>query len=130
MLFRLFLFRLLPIAGLHMVKKRSKLKRALVFILILYVLGIVFLEYELWKENGWSGIALLLPALFPQYLFYGFAGWLLLRCILYAWSERVWNRIYILSILSVILGILTEKYWNPAVLTFFLNLLDFSGKLN
>lgn len=123
MLFRLLLFRLLPIAGFRFVKERSKIKWAVIALLLMYCLGVVFLSYDLWKKNGWYGIALLIPALFPQYLFYGLACWLLLRCVFYAWSERVWKRIYLVSVGMVFLGILTEKYWNPPILTFFAKIL-------
>lgn len=119
MLFRLLLLRLMPVAGLKILKERSKLRWMVILLGLFYVACAVCLLWGLWKEKGWYGIGLMLPALFPQYLLYGFAFWMLLRCISYAWSERVWNRIHAVSVCVVLLGILAEKYWNPLVLEFF-----------
>lgn len=119
MLLRLILLRLGPLAALHFCKGRKTIKKGFVWIVVIYGGLFLMASWKIFSQKGWSGIMLLPISMFPQYLCYGFAVWILMRCIWSAWSDRVWRRIYSLSVFSVVLGILTENYWNPEILQFF-----------
>ncbi len=124
MLLRLILLRMSPLISLRFCKNREQIKRAVWFLLICYGLCLLLAVWKLFSQEKWMGIIYLPLALFPHYLCYGFAIWMILRCILGAWSERVWKRIFSLSILSIALGILSENYWNPKILQFFFEILN------
>lgn len=119
MLLRLLLFRLGPLIALRFCKDRKQIKLAVAMLLISYSACFSIAAWKLFSQEHWKGILYLPISMFPHYICYAFAIWVLLRCIWSAWSERVWKRIYIISSISVILGILAENYWNPKVLQFF-----------
>ena len=116
LLLKLFLVRLGPLLCLNLCKKRSRLKMA-VFVFLSCYGGVFFSAvWKVFEYEKWKGILYLPLSMFPHYLFYGFVIWILLRCILCSWSERVWKRIYKVSFVVMVLGVLTENYWNPMIL--------------
>lgn len=119
MLFRLILFRLGPLAMLKLFKERNKLKLVLYLFLVLFALVYFAAVLRIFYQEQWGSIWLLIVSMFPQCFFYGFAGWMILRCVRSAWSKRVWRRIYTLSFLCVLCGILAELYINPLILKIF-----------
>lgn len=123
MLLRLVLLRMAPLLSLRFCKNRKQIKLMVNSLLICYGLCFLIAVWKLFSQEKWMGIIYLPLALFPHYICYGFAVWMLLRCILGAWSERVWKRIYNLSLISTALGILAEYYWNPKILQFFFGIL-------
>lgn len=121
MLLRLVIVRLVPLLSLRVCKDRKSIKTILVVEGAVYVLLFVLAAWRIIsKENG-TGILFLLLSIFPHYLCYGFSLWLLIRCVWNAWSDRVWKRIYGVAMMSLIVGILFENYWNPKILQFFCN---------
>ena len=121
MLLRLLLFRLGPLLGLQFCKEKKKIKLVFMMIAIVYSVCFFVAAWTIFNKEQWLGILYLPISMFPHYLCYGFAIWLLLRCLWNAWSERVWKRIYSIALLCVFLGILAENYWNPKILQFFCN---------
>lgn len=119
MLFRLLLFRLSPVILLRFCRDRKQIKIAVHIILAIYGLCLLIAMWKIFTQKKWLGILYLPLSMFPHYLCYGFAIWMLIRCIWSAWSDRVWKRIYNLSVMSVMVGILTENYINPKILQFF-----------
>lgn len=113
MIFNLFMLRMTPLLCLKFCKKRSRIKIAILFFLICYGGLFVTAIWKLFLQKHWKGMFYLPLSVFPQWLFYGFAVWMILRCVLHAWSERVWKRIYKVSVVVTIFGVLTEFYWNP-----------------
>lgn len=124
MMFRLILFRLGPLVSLHFCKDRRRVKLVSNLLLLCYGVCLLIAGWKIFTQESWRGMLYLPVSMFPHYIFYGFALWMLLRCVWSAWSERVWKRIYGLSFLCVILGILMENYWNPKVLQFFSQVLN------
>lgn len=122
MLLRLLILRIGPLIFLRFCKDRGQMKLAVVSLLICYGLCFLIAIRSLFVQVKWMAVIYLPLALFPHYICYGFAVWMLLRCILGAWSERVWKRIYHLSLISTALGIMAETYWNPRILQFFFNI--------
>ena len=116
MLFKLFVLRLAPLMCLGFCKKRKQIKIALLLFLVCYGGIAAAAIWKIFSQEHWKGALYLPVSMFPQYLFYGFAVWMILRCLLHAWSERVWKRIYKVAIVVVTIGVLTEKYWNSLVL--------------
>ena len=116
MLFKLFVLRLAPLLCLGFCKKRNRIQIAILLFLICYGGIFVTAVWEIFSQEHWKGLIYLPVSMFPQYLFYGFVVWMILRCILHAWSDRVWKRIYKVAVVMVTIGILTEKYWNPLIL--------------
>lgn len=121
MLLRLLLFRLGPFVSLRFCKDRKKVKLTFAMIAIVYGGFFLIAAWKIFSQEQWKGILYLPISMFPHYICYAFAIWMLIRCIWSAWSERVWKRIYGLSLISIILGILAENYWNPKILQFFCN---------
>ena len=121
MLLRLLLLRLSPLACLYRCKDRKTMKIVFVVIIAIYFLGFIISAATLFAREQWKGIISLFAALFPQYLCYIFAGWLIARCVWSAWSERVFRRIGRIAFAAVIAGIFAENYWNPEILQFFCN---------
>ena len=119
MLLKLFLLRLGPILAIGFSKKQKQIKKGLMLFLIFYLLLLIISVGKVLVEKQWGGLLYFFAAIFPHYLFYGFAIWMLVRCIWQMWSQRVWRRIYYLSIFSTIFGIITENYINPQILQFF-----------
>lgn len=124
MMFRLVLFRLGPLILLRFCKDRQKIRLVSSLLLLCYGICLLLAGWNLFGRERWMGAIYLPVAMFPHYVFYFFALWMVLRCVWSAWSLRVWKRIYTLSVLCVILGILAENYWNPKVLQFFLETLN------
>lgn len=116
MLLKLFFLRLSPLICLKFCKKRSQIKVAVFSFLVVYAGVFITAAWAVFKQEKWRGIIYLPLSMFPHYLLYGFVMWILLRCIWSAWSERVWKRIYKVSIVIEILGVLTENYWNSMIL--------------
>ena len=113
MIFRLFVLRMIPLLCLGFCKKRNKIKTAIILFLLCYGGLFAAAAWNLFLQKHWKGMFYLPLSVFPQWLFYGFAVWMILRCVLHAWSERVWKRIYKVSVVVTIFGVLTEFYWNP-----------------
>lgn len=121
MLLYLCLFRLCPMLSLHFCKKRKKIKIVFLTITAVYILCFVIAVWKIFNQEQWLGVLCLIISLFPHYLCYSFAVWLIIRCVWRSWSDRVWKRIYGIALMSVIFGIYTENYWNPKILQFFCN---------
>ena len=119
MLFRLFLFRLGPLVFLKFCKEKRQIKLVVCLIGAIYGLCLLLAIWRLFSQEKWLGIIYLPISMLPHYIAYGFAIWMLVRCIWSAWSGRVWNRIYIMSVISVIIGIFSEYYINPQILQIF-----------
>ena len=119
MLFRLLIFRMGPLAVLNFFKERNKLKRLLYLMLVLGALFFLTAAWQIFKQERWQSVWILLLSMFPQGFFYGFAVWMLFRCVMKAWSKRVWKRIYSLAFLCILCGILAVLYINPFILRFF-----------
>ncbi len=119
MLFRLLLFRLCPLLILRFLEERKRIKIAMIGLLVIYGIVFVIAVGDMISVYHWWSLLYIPMAMFPHYICYGFAIWILIRCIWHAWSERVWKRIYFLTIVSTILGILMEYYWSPQILQFF-----------
>lgn len=118
MLLRLFVFRLIPMLLLKICKERNRIRSAGVILLISHLLCFTAAVWELVQLQGWRGWLYIPFSMFPHALCYGAAVWMVCRCLWYAWSVRVWKRIYAVSMLLVIAGILMENYWNPVILAF------------
>ena len=121
MLLRLVLLRMSPMIILKMCKNRKTIKWIIAVLTILYVVLGILICYKAVVEEQWRGVVIFAIGLFPQYFIYGLAAWLMMRCIWNSWSERVWNRIYALSVVVVLVGVLAENCWNPKILQVFLN---------
>ena len=119
MLLKLVILRLVPICMLGLLKDRYQIKLMTGGLSVLYAVGFVMSAWKIVTQEKWLGILILLVSLFPHYICYIFALWIMLRCIWQAWSERVWKRVYILSIFSVLLGVLSENYMNTKILQIF-----------
>lgn len=119
MLLRLFVFRMGPLALLHLCRERRKIKRMLIVLFCVYAICLVRSVFALFEMEKWNVFFYLPLAAMPQFFLYGFAGWLLFRCVFEEWSERVWKRIYGVSCVVTFLGILVEIYINPQILNFF-----------
>lgn len=115
----LIITRVCPFAALHFMKNRKQIKRAIVILLLFYVLMIMIAIGKIVIEEKWLGIICIPLLLFPQYLFYGFAIWSLIRCIWHSWSERVWRRVHCFSLIIIFLGIFTEIFINTKILQIF-----------
>ena len=122
MLFRLIITRACPVAAVYFVKDRKQIKRAIVILSLFYILMMMIAIGKIVIEEKWLGVICIPLSLFPQYLFYGFAIWSLIRCIWYSWSERVWRRVQLFSLIMIFLGIFTEIYVNAKILKIFINL--------
>mgnify|MGYP003295580287 CR=1 FL=1 len=119
MLFRFILLRIGPMMILYLLKDRKKLKLAAYGGVMCWGISLIVAILEIFKQEHWKSIFLLLLSMFPQYLFYVFAYWLIIRCVRSAWSKRVWYRIFFVSFACVLCGIFVETYINPMILEFF-----------
>lgn len=88
-------------------------------IVLCYALCFVIAVFKIFMEKKWLVVLYIPLAMFPHYILYIFAMKILIRCIWNIWSERVWRRIYFLSVLCVLAGVLMEAYLNPMILQFF-----------
>lgn len=123
MLLKLLLFRMGPVVSLRFCKNRNQMKLAVCAMACLYLFSFFLLLRKLIFEGAWDVLLRIPAALLPHYLCYGFALWLLFRCLFFAWSDRVFKRIYRLSFLGVLLGVLAEAFVNPKILQFFCKVL-------
>ena len=124
MLLKLFVIRIGALIPLCFLKERIYLKRYMGMLCGFAVICFGVAAGEVISQQGWSGIAYLILAMFPHGFFYLFSFWMLIRCIWHSWSKRVWNRIYALSIFSMILGIFAENYINYMILQIFFEILN------
>ena len=122
MLFHLMITRVCPVVVLYFMKNRKQIKRAIIILSLFYVFMMLLAIGKIVIEEKWLGIICVPLSLFPQYLFYGFAIWSLIRCIWYSWSERVWRRVYLFSLIMIFLGIFSEIYVNSKILRIFFKL--------
>lgn len=116
MLLRLFVCRLLPFLLLSFYRNKKKLRSALTGICVLYLVCFLTGAWKVFYEEQWWGLLYLPLSMFPHYVCYLFAVWLQVRCIWSAWSERVWKRIYVISMLCIAAGIFLEACVNPWIL--------------
>ena len=119
MLLKLMIIRLIPICVLGLLRERYQIKMMTGGISALYVICFLTTVWKIVTQEKWLGILIVPVSLFPHYICYIFALWIILRCIWHAWSERVWKRVYIVSIFSVLLGVLSENYINTKILQIF-----------
>ncbi len=124
MLFRLLIFRLAPLGSLYFCKERRQMKQMMILLLVCYGGCLAAAAWKIFLEEQWRGMFYLPLSMFPHYLCYGFAIWIMLRCLWCAWSVRVWRRIFCIAHVCVLLGILVENYWNPVILEIFLNIFE------
>lgn len=124
MLLKSVILRLVPICVLGLLKDRYQIKLMTGGVSVLYAVGFVMSAWKIVTQEKWLGILILPVSLFPHYICYIFALWIMLRCIWQAWSERVWKRVYILSIFSVLLGVLSENYINTKILQLFFKIFN------
>jgi hypothetical protein len=119
MLLKLIILRLVPLLAIGFVKERRTMRGAARLLIGGTLFLVLTAVWEVFCLEGKRAFWCLPISLFPHYLFYLFAIWLIGKCIWKSWSERVWKRIYFLAVLSTIFGILTENYINPQILQFF-----------
>ena len=121
MLFSMIITRFCPVAVLGFLKDRKQMKCAMVLIFTGYAAMLIAAIGKVVVEEKWLGIFLIPLSMFPQYFCYGFAIWILIRCIWHSWSERVWRRVHIVALSIILLGIFLEKYVNAKILQIFFN---------
>lgn len=119
MLFQLILCRMCPLVFLGSLKEQRYMKIGAVTVGSVVVTLFVLAIQELFEGCGIWAILWVVVALFPQWLFYGFASVLVVQCLWKSWSKRVWRRIFLVSIFLILLGILSEFYLNPLILQIF-----------
>lgn len=119
MLIRLLIIRFCPFAVLRMLKEKKKVKKAVIGILMVYMVGFLMAAGKIAVEKQWLSILYVPLSMLPHYICYGVAVWMIIRCIWKAWSERVWRRIHLISLLFVLMGVLMENYLNPKILQIF-----------
>lgn len=119
MLFKLLIFRFLPLIFLAFLKERRQIQKMMIAMLGVYIISFLAAVWNVIVQFQWLGVLSIPLLMFPQYLCYGFAGWILARCLWFSWSTRVWKRIVLVSMISVLAGVCFENYWNPKILQFF-----------
>ena len=122
MLFRLLILRFLPLMLLTFLKERRQIQKIVIVMIGIYIIGFFTAVWDVLIQFGWLGIICVPLLMFPHYLCYVFAGWILIRCLWSSWSTRVWKRIVFVSMLSVLTGVFLESYWNPKILQFFITI--------
>lgn len=122
MLFRLLILRFLPLMLLTFLKERRQIQKIVIVMIGIYIIGFFTAVWDVLIQFGWLGILCVPLLMFPHYLCYVFAGWILIRCLWSSWSTRVWKRIVFVSMLSVLTGVFLESYWNPKILQFFITI--------
>lgn len=120
MLVRLMVYRLLPVAILGFCRNKKNLKLTAFVTLTGCLLCFLAAVWKIFQQQQWWGLVVLPLAMFPHAICYLFAIWIILRCIWNTWSERVWKRIFYLSIFSIFVGVLLEIYVNSYILQLFL----------
>ena len=116
MLFKIFLLRMTPMIFIGRVKERKKIQLTITAMLMMFLMLSVFSAAEILKQKHWSGLVYLTLSMLPHSFLYLLALGLMSRCIWKMWSKRVWKRVYIVSIIVVIVGVLSEIYVNPRIL--------------
>lgn len=119
MLFRLLLFRFLPLIFLAFMKDRRLIQKIMIAILGIYMIGFIAAVWDVIARFQWVGVLSIPLLMLPHYLCYGFAGWIMARCLWFSWSNRVWKRISLVSMISILVGVYLEAYWNPKILQIF-----------
>lgn len=114
---KLIIFRMIPVAGFIFCRNYQKKKRY-----SLWLGAVIFTSFTLsllyfYEKKQLLGMGIFLLALLPQWLAYGFALFLIYRCIWQCWSVRVWDRIYKIALIFLIFGMILEKYCNPWVIS-------------
>ena len=121
MLLKLLLLRFCPMAMLGFIKDKNQIKKAIYILCSLYGIGFFAALMQIIKSESLYSIICIPLAVFPHYICYVFAMFLFIRCIWHAWSKRVWKRIYLIALISILLGVFMECYWNPKILQIFFN---------
>ena len=116
MLLKIMLLRMTPMIFIGRAKKRKKMKLTLAVSVMMFLILGVFSATEVFKQKHWRGIVYLILSMFPHSFLYLLAFGLMSRCVWKMWSKRVWKRVYIVSIIVVIVGVLSEIYVNPRIL--------------
>ena len=125
MLFSLMILRMFPLIMLWIVKDRKKIKAIFVLSGGVILIGFFMSAVKIFQQEGWRSLVFILLGMFPHYLCYGFSFWILLRCIWYAWSDRVWKRIRLVSGITIFAGVFIEFYWNAKILQNFFGFFKF-----
>ena len=116
MLLKILILRMTPIMFIGRVKERKKKKLTMAVLVMMFLILGVLSTVEILKQKHWSGVLYLVLSMFPHSFLYLLSYGLLSRCVWKIWSERVWKRVYFVSIILVIVGILSEMYVNPQIL--------------
>lgn len=119
MLFYLILTRFCPIAAIGFLKTKRQMKIAVLSVVACYGLSLLAAAGKIIVEKKWLAILYIPFSMFPHYVCYGFAMWILMRCIWHCWSERVWKRIHFVSLITILSGVFAERYINAKVLQIF-----------
>lgn len=119
MLLWLLMIRFCPFVILGFLKERKQIKQAVIILGTGYVVGILIATVKIIVEEKWLAVIYVPLSMFPHYICYGFALKILIRCLWYAWSERVWKRIHALALMCVFAGVFMEKYLNDRILQIF-----------
>ena len=116
MLLKILLLRMTPMIVIGRVKERKKIKLIITAMIMIVLMLSLFSAAEIFKQKHWSGLVYLILSMLPHGIFYLLSFGFMSRCIWKMWSKRVWKRVYIVSIILVIVGILLEMYVNPRIL--------------
>ena len=116
MLLKILLLRMTPMMFIGRVKERKKKKLTIAVLVMMFLILGVLSTVEILKQKHWSGVLYLVLSMFPHSFLYLLAYGLVSRCVWKMWSERVCKRVYFVSIILVIVGILSEMYVNPQIL--------------
>ena len=123
MLLKLLLLRFCPMAMLGFIKDKTQMKKGICILCCVYGMGFITALIQIIKNENLYSIICIPLAVFPHYICYTFAMFLFIRCVWHAWSKRVWKRIYIIALISILAGVFMENYWNPKILQIFFNFL-------
>ena len=119
MLLKLLLIRIVPFAALGLCKEREQVRRTLYALLVGNLTLFCVASWVVLQKQSGIGLILIFLGWVPQAVFYLFGAWMMVRCVREAWSKRVWNRIYWLTMFVFFLGALLENYVNPYILQIF-----------
>lgn len=116
--------RILPII-LILIPAKINLKRILIVIIIIwtgFLSGLIFTVAVL--ELGIKGIVLCIVGIIPHFICY-VTAYIVLFVYLFTYPDTKWNEIKTISIiLFLLLGIITEVYLNPVLLTIYMKILQ------
>lgn len=116
MLFRLFVIRWIPLLFLTIVKEKKQKQKTVIAMAGIYIISFIAASCKVVGEMGGIGLFLIPLFMFPHYICYIFGGWILLKCLWFSWSVRVWRRIVFVSSSCILIGIYLERYWNLKIL--------------